>query len=138
MARWILLVFAADEHSANYRVYAQAVQAAADLRPHVLVYFSPCILHILHRSVIPSLKYGNYINELYRAAHVMRVSSYWLTLVETAMMVIEKTLVVVHNSPPPDRVQRLVTEQILRLGLRGARCKVDSAIHGGIVWRRDF
>lgn len=111
------MVWCADEASANRRLYAQAEVKAQTMRSNVLLIFSPCLLHILHRSVVPTLKHNNCINELFRAANVLQVASYWTSLIRAVRAWLRKSVVVLHNdSSPQDRDQE-VAEHILRLTL---------------------
>ena len=72
-AAWILMVFCCDFASSNRRFLSQLEVSSLQLRSGVIVIFSPCMLHILHRAVVPML--GRLLNSLYRAAHVFLVGS---------------------------------------------------------------
>ncbi len=76
-------MFIGDEAAANKRFVAQAELKAMSMRKFLIVWFGPCILHILHRSVLPSLKFKNISGDLYRVSHVLEVESYGTTLCTT-------------------------------------------------------
>ena len=123
VARWVLYVFCADEGSSNKKLFKQAVALIEALQnaQNTLMHFSACLLHVLHRSVIPTLQFHNFINNLYRAANVMRVSTYWLAMVESTMRVIDQKLLVLHyNAEPQIEAHRKVATHILHLCLEGS------------------
>ena len=74
LAKFIVLAWCADEASANKRLFAQALRKAQLMRDNVLLVFNPCVLHILHRSVVPIIRHNSRINELFRAAHLLQVA----------------------------------------------------------------
>eukprot|EP00969_Alexandrium_andersonii_P158703 7011457-Alexandrium_andersonii.AAC.1 len=78
--------------------------------------FTPCLLHVLHRSVVPIMHSFNIPSELYRAAHILHVGSYWMSLVKSCRQVVSKAIAVTHNLDV-DPVDRAVAQSILRLCL---------------------
>ena len=67
---WIAFVLCCDEASSNKRMIAHFEVVALAKRVNVIVWFSPCFLHILHRVVMLALKRDNLLGDLYRATHV--------------------------------------------------------------------
>ena len=57
------------------------------------------------------------INDLYRAAHVLRVGSYWLRLAQQIRIVIASSLVVRHNDHEVDPAHAAVARDIVALTL---------------------
>ena len=96
------------------------VQALA-AQDKVVVTFVPCLLHILHRSVLPALQVHNCVNELYRAGHVLQVASFWLAIVNSARQILNaggrgcSGTVVLHNDMANDHVNHLVAKHLLQL-----------------------
>ena len=78
---WLWFICVADEASSNLRLFAQMAQACRRLRKRVLTHFGPCFIHVLHRCILPVLHFGNVLAELFRAAHVLNVNSYWGVMV---------------------------------------------------------
>ena len=112
--RWIWIVCVADQASSNKRLQAHAEATLIDMRGGVLFCSFPCVVHILHRSVVPLLKINGINTKLYRTSHVLGVSSYWTKLYASVMTLVEAQLVIVHNYEPRNQ-DRLLAEQILRL-----------------------
>ena len=54
--KWLLILCTADEASSNRRMYAQAMNAARKIREQVILIFIGCLMHVLHRLVVPCLK----------------------------------------------------------------------------------
>ena len=71
---WLVFVLCCDEASSNKRMIAFFEVKALAQWLFVIVWFSPCFLHILHRAVMPALKRDNLVGDLYRATHVLVVS----------------------------------------------------------------
>ena len=99
-ASWLVMAFTADEASSNKKAFAQAVTALTSERPNVVIVLCPCLLHVLHRSVAPILKGRGSINAIYRAAHVLKVGTYWAALLQASRQVVAAALVIVHDKSP--------------------------------------
>ncbi len=81
-------------------------------RKNVLVVQFPCAVHLLHRAVVPLLSMDSVHTKIYRASHVLAVSTYWSALYASTMKVVKDSLVVVHSmDQSPHHAQ--VAEQIL-------------------------
>ena len=63
---WLWMIFAADEASSNKKAFA--ISLASSSREKLLQHYSPCMLHILHRSVVPLMKRKNLISSFSAAA----------------------------------------------------------------------
>ena len=67
-------------------------------RKQMITCLLPCIVHILHRSVVPILQTDHIHVELYRTGHVLIESSYWVKLYNSVMkLLMPSTITVVHN-----------------------------------------
>jgi hypothetical protein len=117
VVKWLILVWCADEAASNKRLYAQAEVTTQSMRPGVVTMFSPCMLHIMHRSIVPIMKVYNCVNDLFRAAHVFQVASYWSALVKSVRRWLDKQVVVLHHAGRPNPEHRKVAEHLLRLTL---------------------
>ena len=73
-ADFIWYIFCADEASSNWRFFAacQTRLVQVGRGGSSLSVFFPCLLHILHRTIVPLLRSGDLLNQLYRAANVLR------------------------------------------------------------------
>ena len=60
---WLVFVLCCDEASSNKRMIAHFEVVALAKRVNVIVWFSQCFLHILHRAVMPALKRDNLIGD---------------------------------------------------------------------------
>ena len=87
------------------------------MRRKVLVFFQPCLLHMLHRSLLPGMRSNNIIGDLFRAAHSLRVASYWTMLFKSSESSLERRLVILHNVDHADEHYQKVARQILELVL---------------------
>jgi hypothetical protein len=103
-----------DDASSNRRVLAHAEYCAVNGRRRVIFISSRCFIHILHRSVVPILRSHNINKDIYRAAHVLQVSSYWMSLIRSVRNTITSQIVVLHNLVRNPH-HHAVAEQILRL-----------------------
>eukprot|EP00969_Alexandrium_andersonii_P180861 7992282-Alexandrium_andersonii.AAC.1 len=56
---WCWRVCIADETSSSRRFFAQLQRCFAAMRPGVLTLLLPCLIHILHRGIVPSLAYND-------------------------------------------------------------------------------
>ena len=79
--------------------------------------FSPCLLHGLHRCIIPLMRHNNIINDLYRASHVLSNSTYWAALIDSVIRVLRARIVVLHNLVDRDEFQQEVVRDILDMTL---------------------
>ena len=68
---WVLVIFVIDFASSNRRVVAFA-ETSCDMS-HVLFVTVPCFMHGLQRCVVPVLRYGNTINEVFLISHLLAV-----------------------------------------------------------------
>ena len=116
-ASWLVMAFTADEASSNKKAFAQAVTALTAKRPNVVIVFCPCLLHVLHRSVVPILKGRGSINAIYRVAHVLKVGTYWAALLQASRQVAAAALVIVHDKSPPAASHTSVAEHVLFIAL---------------------
>ena len=94
------------------------------LRNQVVTLAWPCLVHILHRSVVPMLIVDNMNTELYRLGHVLGQHSYWATLFRGVLEQIERRLTVLHHMEPPPQNRQVAREVIWRLG--GMACRQSS------------
>ena len=113
---WIVFVLCCDEASSNKRMIAHFEVVALAKRVNVIVWFSPCFLHILHRAVMPALKRDNLIGDLYRATHVLVISSYWAALMKASQR-LYKAVIIMHDPPPISEHDARVNDQILQVTL---------------------
>ena len=73
-----------------------------------------------NRSVIPIMQSKNLINDMYRAANVLQVGSYWYSMFRAVSLLVFKHIVVLHNhNGPASMLDRLVAKEILMLTLGG-------------------
>ena len=114
---WIVLVLIADEASSNKKLFKLACKVSRGMRPKVLVFFQPCLIHVLHRSLLPGMRKNNIIGDLFRAAHALRVGSYWSALFKTCECSLEHRLIILHNVDRADVHYQKVARQILELVL---------------------
>ena len=113
-ARWIWIVTVCDQATANKRLQAHLETVLLAARPRVLTCSFPCVVHILHRGVVPLLRVNNMHVHLYRTSHVLSVSSYWAQLYTMVTGMVHELLVVVHNYAP-NAQHAGVARQVLRL-----------------------
>ena len=118
LVQWLWLIFVADDASGNNRMIAHAEHTALSTRPKTLVARQPCLIHALHRSVVPILQLHNLSGALYRLALVLHMSSFWVVLTQSVHNVIDSALIVLHNSPI-DAMHLRVSRQLLLLTLGG-------------------
>lgn len=111
------MIFIADEASSNRRLFAQAQRRCAELRPKMLTWLGPCLLHVLHRSIVPCLKHNNSLNDLFRAAHVLIVGAYWSALIRRLHSVLLARMVVTHHQASHNPEHRMVAEGLLDMTL---------------------
>ena len=111
-----MFVLCCDEAASNKRMIAYFEVVALAKRLNVTVWFNQCFLHILHRAVMPALKRDNLIGDLYRATHVLVVSSYWGAMIKASHALYEQ-VVVLHDAPAISEEDELVIDQILQLTL---------------------
>ena len=93
---YVWLICCADEATSNLRFFSQGVQWARTKHSRALGYYSPCFIHICQRSVIPLMQESDAIKNLFRAAHVLSVGSYWENLLRMVRSLIGK-IVILHN-----------------------------------------
>ena len=93
---WLWLLFCGDKATSNVRLTAQVEMMAP---PGVLTLFSVCLIHAAHRGVMPLLHRKKLVGHLYRAAHVLSVSTYWSELIKRThtWMQDEKNFVITHT-----------------------------------------
>ena len=119
--QFLIFVLVSDQASSNLKLYNQFLQVAIRLsgkpcqRP-IIMWFVPCFIHVLHRSLVPILTAASLANELYRAACVLSVGTYWESLLKESICIVGSKLSVKHNSGP-DRVDAIVARQIAMLTL---------------------
>lgn len=116
-AAWVVFVLIADEASSNKKLFKLALKVSRGMRRKVLVFFQACLLHVLHRSLVPGMRKNNIIGDLFRAAHSLRVASYWVTLFKSCESSLERRLVILHNVDHADVHYQKVARQILELVL---------------------
>ena len=117
-ACFVWFIFCADEAPANKRFLAACETRLAETAGHrALCVFLPCLLHILHRIVVPLLKGGNLLNELFRAANVLQQSTYLGGLIQSIGRKVGSTIVVVHEDDIDQPRLTRIAEAILRLTL---------------------
>ena len=75
------------------------------------------MLHTLHRAVIPILQQHDLANNLFRTAHVMVVSSYWLSLLRRAHNVVQRNMTVSHHVRQSTPEHKRVADNVLFLTL---------------------
>ena len=112
-------IFCADEAASNTRFFA-ACETRLEKEGHgdySLSVFLPCLLHILHRTVVPLLKSADLLNHLFRAANVLRHSTYWIGLIQAISRKIAADIVVVHEDNVDQARHTRIAETILRLTL---------------------
>ena len=112
-------IFCADEACSNYRFYA-ACETRLESEGHgdySLSVFLPCLLHILHRTLVPLLKHEDLLNQLFRAANVLRHSTYWVGLIQTICRKIGTDIVIVHEDNVDQARLTRIADTILRLTL---------------------
>ena len=68
---WICWVCIGDEASSNKRMWAFMESRLLASRKQMITCLLPCIVHILHRSVVPILQTDHIHVELYRTGHVL-------------------------------------------------------------------
>ena len=112
LAVWILYLLVADDASSNRRVSAHAESLAVTERCRVLFACFKCMVHILHRTVVPMLRTFNVIGQVYRVCNVASVGSFWSLLVGSAGNA--NNVFPVHNYEA-DPHHRVVAEQVLRI-----------------------
>lgn len=112
-------IVAADEASATKRFFAVCESRLAKERceDHSLTVFLPCFLHILHRTVVPLLKSGNLLNDLFRAANVLIHYPYIAELIQSIRRTINGSMVVVHGDNFDQQRHTCIAREILRLTL---------------------
>lgn len=113
-SRWIWYIMVGDGASSNKRLFAQLEMRLIDRRPGILFHFAPCLVHVVHRCVIPVMQFGNLIGDLFRASHVLSNGLYWQLMTRAVQEVISSGLVVVHALEQSPR-DRLVARQVLDL-----------------------
>ena len=117
LATWVAFVLVADEASSNKKLFRLALRVSRGMRRKLLVFFQPCLLHVLHRSLVPGMRKNNIIGDIFRAAHSLRVASYWVALFNSSESSFERRLVILHNIDHADVHYRKVARQILELVL---------------------
>lgn len=78
------------------------------------MHFQPCMVHVLHRSVVPVLHLEGVMTDLFRASNAMRQSSYQSALLSGIELVLGSSLVVCHHYEPDPRHQ-LVSRQVMEM-----------------------
>ena len=73
---WLWVIWVSDEAKSNLRMINWARQECRRLLPTALVLAVPCVVHICHRTIVPTLQRYGLANDLYRMAHVMSVGSF--------------------------------------------------------------
>ena len=114
VVRWIWFVTVADQASSNKRLQAHLESLLLAARPGILTCNFPCIVHIMHRGVVPLLTLHSMNTKLFRANNVLRVMSYWKALYLSVMGILAESLVIVHNYDRREH-HRALLEALLRL-----------------------
>ena len=112
-------IFVAGSASGNKRMYAQMEMLMLNQRrrrPGVLLHFAPCLIHIVHRCIIPVMKVDNMIGDMFRSAHVLATGSYWQNITVSLKDAVSKGLIVLHNAEQSIQDRKLA-EHILELTL---------------------
>ena len=120
-------IFCADEAAPNWRFFA-ACQTCLERERHgdySLSVFLPCLLHILHRTIVPLLRSGDLLNQLFRAANVLRSSIYWVGLIQAVSRKIAADIVIVHEENVDQARHTRIAEKILRLTVCQGRALED-------------
>ena len=112
---WLWFICVADEATGNLRLFAQMAQACRRLRKRVLTHFGPCFIHVLHRCILPVLHFGNVLTELFRAAHVCHVNTYWGVMVRRVYRWALLKIVPVHFDLIPNAHHRAVATDLINL-----------------------
>ena len=116
VARWVIFGFVCDDASSNRRLIAHAEHTLLKHRRRVITMTCKCTIHGVHRVAAPIMKTLGGVNELYRAANALGVSTYWVAMVKQSKPLVDTSLVVVHNIEV-DENHRRVARQILLLVL---------------------
>ena len=82
-------------------------------------------MHILQRVVLPLLRQKDMLNQLYRAANVLRSSTYWMGLINAICSKIARDIVVQHEDSPDQARFTRIAETILRLTLFDGKAEED-------------
>ena len=114
-ASFLWFVFCADEAASNKRFVAACETRLAETDGCPLSGFFPCLLHILHRIVVPIMRDGNLLNDLFRAGHVLQQSTYMKGLIQSSGRSINSNIVVMHEDDINQPRLKSIAEAILRL-----------------------
>ena len=106
-----------DEAKSNLRMIRWAICECHRLLPTALVLAVPCVVHICHRTSVPTLQRYVLANDLYRMAHVMSFSSFWRGFTAAIKQLIDMLTVVHHYEVDQASSDRLVAKQMLNLTL---------------------
>ena len=124
--RWFWLILCGDGATSNMRLYTKCIAESRSMRSRVLLHFSPCLLHILHRCSIPLMKQFNMVNDFFRCGNVMSQGSYWAALLRRVRLVLNECVVLHHDMQ--SRAASLVASELLAIALCGiedAKLKQD-------------
>ena len=97
--KWLWLVCCADSALSNLWLFAHLEMHLAK-RHGALTVFVPCLIHAVHRAVVPLLRRRQLVDDLFRSSHVLSTATYWATLIRRTQSVIDRNLVVVHDETP--------------------------------------
>ena len=114
--RWIIIIFIVDDASSNRRVIAHIRAVLIAGRPRVLVLHIRCLAHLCHRAATPVIEHLKLGGPLYRAANVMCLSSYWLSLCRSLEQHVRGHIQVLHHCEA-DPLHEQIARDILRLTL---------------------
>ena len=110
IVKWMWLILCVDGAAANTRLAAHAM---------VVVVHCKCVVHLLQAAARPLLKTGDLANKMFRAAHVLCVSTYWTKLHCQVVEALRK-MVIVHNADiHRSDDDAVVAEELLRLTFPG-------------------
>ena len=118
---WLWLISCCDNAASNRRMHAQMEVAALKMRPRVLVAYSACMLHLIHRCIVPLLQHHNVLNGLYRLTHVWIVGTYFSCVCRKVRRVIKTSVFVTHSDEGATPSDRMLSEHVLFLTLCEAK-----------------
>ena len=112
---WFWIISCCDNASSNRRMHAHLEVACLKKRPGMLIAYSACMLHLIHRCIIPLLQVHDVLNNLYRLAHVLLVGAYWSSVCRGVRRVIKDSVYVTHTEFEASASNRQLAEHIIFL-----------------------
>ena len=103
LAGWVIIVLNSDDASSNRRAIAHIAALAQGARQKVLVIPVRCLAHLCHRCCVPAVNGLGLAGPLYRAAHVLKLGSYWMPMTRALEAHIRKKLTIMHHAEPEAR-----------------------------------